>query len=56
MLCLAPGDGQPWGSADLPPSPLPEESFRDIVVLDQGGMVYAYRTEEGVSYQRYDCR
>lgn len=56
VLCLSPADGQPWGSADLPVSSMPEETFRDLVVLDEGGLLYAFRGESGVSYQRYECR
>ncbi|MGI5863869.1 MAG: hypothetical protein ACOX6T_17685 [Myxococcales bacterium] len=56
VVCMSPTDGQPWGSADLPVSPMPEETFRDIVVLDEGGVLFAFRSESGVAYQRYVCR
>jgi hypothetical protein len=45
----------PVGSAVLPANTLPDETFRDLTVLDGGGVVYAVRTEAGVSYERYDC-
>lgn len=56
LLCLDPLDGRPIGTNVLPPNTLPEESFRDFAVLDQGGVVYSYRTEQGVELRRYDCR
>lgn len=55
LTCLEPLKGYPTGSAELPVNTLPEESFRDLVVLDDGGVIYSIRTEQGVSYQRYDC-
>ena len=55
LTCLDPLTGVPLGSAELPANTLPEESFRDLVVLDGGGVVQSLRTEEGVSYKRYDC-
>jgi hypothetical protein len=56
LLCLSPTDGGPKGQASLPATTMPEETFRDLAVLDQGGVLYAYRTEAGVQYQRVDCR
>lgn len=56
LLCLAPADGAPVGTADLPANTGPEETLRDLVVLDAGGVVYAQRTEQGVTYTPYDCR
>ncbi len=55
LTCLEPLKGYPTGSATLPVNTLPEESFRDFAVLDDGGLIYSVRTEQGVSYQRYDC-
>jgi hypothetical protein len=55
LTCLEPLKGFPTGSATLPANTLPEESFRDFAVLDDGGVLYSVRTEQGVSYQRYDC-
>lgn len=55
LTCLEPLKGYPTGSAQLPVNTLPEETFRDFAVLDDGGVVYSVRTEQGVSYQRYDC-
>jgi hypothetical protein len=55
LTCLDPASGAPVGSALLPANTMPEESFRDLVVLDEGGVVFAHRTEEGVSYEQYEC-
>jgi len=55
LSCLDPMTGDPTGSAVLPANTLPEESFRDLTVLDGGGVIQALRTESGVSYTRYDC-
>src|SRR5262249_5424110 len=55
LTCMDPLKGVPTGSAVLPANTLPEETFRDLTVLDEGGVIYALRSEQGVSYQRYDC-
>ena len=55
MSCLHGGTGDVVGGAVLPANTMPEESFRDLVVLDQGGVVYALRTQAGVEYRSYDC-
>jgi len=56
LSCLDPMTGTVIGGAVLPANTLPEESFRDFVVLETGGVIYAVRSETGVSYRRYDCR
>ena len=56
LMCLDPLDGRPLGGAVLPANTLPEETFRDFAVLDNGGVIYSFRTEEGVELRRYDCR
>jgi hypothetical protein len=56
VVCLAPTDGSPTGTADIPANVGPDETFRDLVVLDSGGVTYAQRSESGVAYVRYDCR
>ena len=55
LTCLEPRHGQPVGAAVLPVNTLPEETFRDLTVLDRGGVVYALRSDTGVSYQAYEC-
>lgn len=55
LQCLDPLKGTPIGSSTLPVNTLPEETFRDFAVLDTGGVMYAVRANDGVSYKRYDC-
>ncbi len=55
LMCLDPTDGHPIGQTVLPPNTLPEETFRDFAVLDEGGVVYQVRDEHGVSLRRYNC-
>jgi hypothetical protein len=55
LQCLEPLKGVPVGSAILPVNTLPEETFRDLTVLDDGGVIYALRSSDGVTYRRYDC-
>lgn len=55
LTCLEPLKGIPVGTAVMPANTLPEETFRDLVVLDGGGVIYSLRSETGVTYQRYDC-
>jgi outer membrane protein assembly factor BamB len=56
LYCLEPVQGKVIGQADLIYSPMPEETFRDLVVLDEGGIIYQVRTEAGVTLRRADCR
>ena len=55
LSCLDGESGAPVGSAVLPVNTLPEESFRDLIVLDGGGVIHALRTEAGVTYTLYSC-
>jgi len=55
LTCLEPLKGVVVGNAVLPENTLPEETFKDLTVLDGGGVLYAVRSEQGVAYQRYDC-
>jgi hypothetical protein len=56
LMCLDPHDGHPLGTALLPANTSADETFRDLIVLDGGGVLYGVRTEAGESFQRYDCR
>ncbi|MBI5547035.1 MAG: hypothetical protein HY901_24405 [Deltaproteobacteria bacterium] len=56
VVCLAPAEGTPTGTADLSANTGPEETFRDLVVLDGGGVLYAQRGERGVSYVTAHCQ
>ncbi|MBI3202117.1 MAG: hypothetical protein HYZ29_11285 [Myxococcales bacterium] len=55
IVCLEPEHGAPTGTATLPANTLPEESLRDLVALPGGGVLYALRTEQGVTYSKVDC-
>ena len=55
IACLDPKDGHVVGRVDVPLSTLPEESFRDFVVTDDGAIVYALRTDDGVEYRAVRC-
>lgn len=55
LVCLDGSTGAPTGTAILPANTMPEETFRDLVVLDEGGVVYAHRTEDGVTYEEVHC-
>lgn len=56
LYCLAPEDGRIVGQAELPHEPMPEETFRDLVVLDTGGVVYKQLTRTGVILRQAHCR
>jgi sugar lactone lactonase YvrE len=55
VACLDPTDGRVLGRVTLPVSRSPEESFRDFAVTDDGTIVHALRTDEGVEYLRARC-
>lgn len=55
LSCLEPEKGVPIGKAELPVNNMPEETFRTLVVLADGGVLFALMTSAGVTYQRYDC-
>lgn len=56
LACFSPVDGHALGTAELPANTVPEESMRDLAVLDGGGVVYQHRTDAGVTLEHYDCR
>jgi outer membrane protein assembly factor BamB len=56
LYCIDPLEGQVLGQTELPISHLAEESFRDYQVLNEGGIVYQLRTEQGVALRRASCR
>jgi hypothetical protein len=55
IICADPSDGRVIGRLTVPTSAVPEESFRDFSVSDDGTLVYALRTEEGVTYSSARC-
>ena len=56
LVCLEPLHGEILGETTLPPSTMPEETFRTLMVQDAGGVLYALPTEEGEQLLRADCR
>jgi hypothetical protein len=53
---LAGADGHPMNTVQLPPNTSADETFRELAVQNEGGVVYAHRTEAGMTLERYDCR
>jgi hypothetical protein len=56
LLCLDGRDGKPLGQAELPASTMPEETFRELAVVPEGGVVALERTPQGPRLVRYACR
>ena len=56
LLCLDPLDGRPLGMTQFPANDSPEETFRELTVPEEGGVLYLYRTDQGAELRRYDCR
>ncbi len=56
LTCLSSGDGQPGHTVQLPVNASADETFREMTVAPAGGVVYAHRTESGMTLSRYDCR
>ncbi|MDY7225566.1 hypothetical protein [Hyalangium rubrum] len=56
VFCLEQLDGKVLGQTDLPINAMPEETFRDLAVLDEGGVLYRHITEAGVTLMRASCR
>jgi len=54
VACFGPSL-EPRGLARLPANVLPDESFRDLAVADDGTLVYMHRTEAGVAIETYTC-
>ncbi len=56
LFCLEPQHGAIVGTTSLPANTMPEETFRDLAVLDEGGAIYVVRSGAGVELTRVDCR
>jgi hypothetical protein len=56
VYCLDSVEGKVLGQTDLPLNTLPEETFRDFAVLDEGGLLYRHITDSGVTLLRARCR
>lgn len=55
VLCLDGRDGHVVGHAELPANTDPDETFRELTVPDEGGVLYLYRTPEGAELRRAEC-
>lgn len=55
IACLDATDGHVTGRVMLPLSDVPEESFRDFAVADDGTILFALRSEQGVEYRTARC-
>lgn len=56
LMCVDGATGRTIGQTTLPPNTSADETFREFTVPDQGGVIYAVRSEQGVEYRQYDCR
>ena len=54
-VCLDASTGNVRGSFTLTVESPPWESFRDFAVKDDGTLLYATRTDRGVTYAAYPC-
>lgn len=55
IVCTNSSDGAVIGRLTVPTSAVPEESFRDFSVADDGTIFYAVRTDQGVTYSSARC-
>ena len=55
LVCLDPRDGQPLGQTRWPSNAMPEETFRELTVLPEGGVLFLERTAAGPKVVRYGC-
>lgn len=55
LLCHDEETGAVRGDVPLPANTGAEETLRDLVALDSGGVLYALRDEDGVSYRFVPC-
>jgi hypothetical protein len=55
LLCLDPLDGRPLGQTRFPANSMPEETFRELTVLPEGGVLFLERTPAGPRVVRYGC-
>lgn len=55
IACLDPSDGHAIGRIEVPTSATPEEAFRDFSIADDGTIVLALRSEDGVEYRTARC-
>jgi hypothetical protein len=55
IYCLEPTHGAPIGSVSAPANTSPHETFRELTVLDSGGVLFMSRSESGVTGMKLDC-
>lgn len=55
LLCLDPLDGRPLAQTRFPANSMPEETFREMTVLPEGGVLFLERTPSGPRVVRYGC-
>lgn len=56
ITCLDPLDGHQLGRAEVEPNTSADETFRELVVRDEGGVLYLFRTEQGADVRVVNCR
>ena len=55
VLCLDPLDGRPLGRATADANTVPGETFRELVVPDEGGVLFLRRTDQAAQLERLTC-
>ena len=55
LHCLSPKDGHILGSTEVAINAMPEETFREFSVADDGTVYHAEMTEQGMSYRAIHC-
>ncbi len=55
IACLDSAQGNLMGGALVEIPQMPEETFRSMVVMDEGGVVIAVPSESGMQYWNYGC-
>lgn len=56
LYCLEPLHGAVIGTTSTPASVDPHETFRELAVADEGGVLYLHRDAKGAKLLRLDCR
>lgn len=55
VTCLEPTRGDPLGAVQIATNTSPEESLRELTVTDDGTLIFAHRTPEGMAFESYRC-